>query len=333
MASAIYRDGPRAAQPLADEALAAATQLGRPSLLVVAHTAQAQTRYFAGDLAGAREHIERALVMLQDEMAQLPAQSGDARISRRRVTTLTLAALIAWQVGHADEARRHAEAAVELAERARRPADRASVETNVVFAYTFLREPAAVREHVERAAAAETEAMARPSGTVMVFRGWAQAEEGQTREGIAAIRAGIERFSASGQRLQLELYLGLLADAYSRAGDVAEALRVLTEAEGAVPGEEVWRADTLRRRAELLARAGAEPAQVEATFRDALTVARRQGSRAYELRSATAYALFLHAHGRTAEARTLLAPVYGCFTEGFETHDLIEAKALLDELR
>jgi predicted ATPase len=94
----------------------------------------------------------------------------------------------------------------------------------------------------------------------------------------------------------------------------------------------VWRADTLRRRAELLARAGADTATVEATFRDALTVARRQGAKAYELRAGTRYGLFLRAHGRAAEARDLLAPIYGWFTEGFDTRDLVEAKALLDKL-
>ena len=107
---------------------------------------------------------------------------------------------------------------------------------------------------------------------------------------------------------------------------------MLSEAEGALAGEEVWRADTLRRRAELLARAGAEPAQVEVVFREALTVARHQGSRAYELRTATRYALFLHDHGRTAEARAMLAPIYGGFSEGFDTRDLVEAKSLLEKL-
>ena len=116
------------------------------------------------------------------------------------------------------------------------------------------------------------------------------------------------------------------------AGNVAEALAVLADAEGALPGEEVWRADTLRRRAELLARAGADTARVEATFRDALSVARGQGAKAYELRAATRFGRWLRDHGRAAEARELLAPLYASFTEGFDTRDLVEAKALLAEL-
>ena len=291
----------------------------------MAHRAQLLTRFFAGDLAGAREHFGRALA-LYDEATQLP---GPLDI---RIRMLPSAAWTAWHLGHAGEARGYAQEAVELAERAGRPAERANVETHAAWLHVFLREPAAAREHATRAACAETEGMARSSGTVMIFRGWALAEEGQTQEGLAAVRAGLERIIASGQRLLLEFHLGLLADAHTCAGNVAEALAVLADAEGAVPGEEVWRADTLRRRAELLARAGADTATVEETFRDALTVARRQGAKAYELRAGTRYALFLRAHGRAAEARDLLAPVYASFTEGFDTRDLIEAKALLDEL-
>ena len=323
-ASAIYRDGPGAAQALADQALAVAEQAGRSSLLVLAHNAQGMNRFFAGDLPGAREHCGRAL-------AARPRD--DTRIPTHRIATLPLAAMVAWHLGLSDEARRYAHEAGELAERARRPADRASAETNVTFLHVLLREPAAVREHAERAACAETESMARPSGTLMVVRGWALAQEGQTQEGLAVIHAGLERFRASGQRFNIEFHLGLLADAHAGAGNVAEALSVLADAEGAVPGEEVWRADTLRRRAELLARAGRDTATVEATFEEALTVARRQRSKAYEFRAATRYARFLCGHGHATEARALLAPLYASFTEGFDTRDLIEAKALLDELR
>src|SRR5262245_48996633 len=166
----------------------------------------------------------------------------------------------------------------------------------------------------------------------VVHRGWALAEEGAVAEGIAVIRDGLERYLATGMRIGLEEPLCLLADAQARGGDVAGALATLTEAEGTVSGEEVWRADTLRRRAELLARAGVEVAEIESVFRDALAVARRQGARGYELRAAVAYARFLRDHGRAGEGRALLEQLYAAFTEGFNTGDLVEAKALLDEL-
>ena len=166
----------------------------------------------------------------------------------------------------------------------------------------------------------------------MILRGWALSEQGGAGEGIAVARAGMERFLETGQRHSLEFHLGLLADSEARAGNLARALAIVTDAERAVPGEEIYRADTLRRRAELLARQGGDAAQVEMTFRDALGVARRQGARSFELRAATCFGRWLRHQGRTAEARELLAPIYASFTEGFDTGVLVEAKALLEEL-
>src|SRR5215468_1163112 len=102
-------------------------------------------------------------------------------------------------------------------------------------------------------------------------------------EGIVVLRDGLERYLATGTRISLEFALSLLADVQARGGDVVGALATLADAEGAVLGKEVWRADTLRRRAELLAREGAAAAEIERVFGDALAVARRQGARAYEL--------------------------------------------------
>src|SRR5262249_8048214 len=168
------------------------------------------------------------------------------------------------------------------------------------------RGPGGARRHAERALAACTEeSIPTQEAAALVRQGWAIAEMGAPEEGIAVVRDGIERMLATGQRLTLEFNLDLLADAQARAGDVAGAPPPLGEAEGAVPGEDVWRADTLRRRAELRALQGDDATAVEATFRDALAVARRQGARVYELRIATAYARFLREHHRSAEACAL----------------------------
>src|SRR5439155_14783398 len=211
--------------------------------------------------------------------------------------------------------------------------DRAWAEEFAALLYVLLHEPEAARAHAERVlAACAEEPNAVPEAVATILRGWALAAAGAVPEGLAVLREGLERGLATRQRLGLEGGLGLLADAQARAGDVAGALATLAEAEGAVPGEEIWRADTLRRRAELRALEGAAAAEVEAVFRNALAVARRQGARAYELRTAVAYARFLRHHGRAAEGRELLAPIYAAFTEGLDTRDLVEAKALLEEL-
>jgi len=325
-ASASAHEGPAAAQSVADQVLQVAERAGLSPARVWAHWAQVVTRFHAGDLARAREHATQVLA-LYDEAAAVPGTFDP------RIATLGYAALTAWHLGLADDARAHAGQGVELAEVARRPADRARVEQFSALLYTLLREPAAARAHAERAlVACAGEPIPVHEAAATILRGWALAEEGAVADGLAALREGLDHYLATGQRLGLEFLLGCLADVHAQAGDTAEALATLDEAEGAVPGEELWRADTLRRRAELLARAGADTATVEATFRDALTVARRQGAKAYELRAGTSYALFLRAHGRAAEARELLAPLYASFTEGFDTRDLIEAKALLEEL-
>ena len=103
-------------------------------------------------------------------------------------------------------------------------------------------------------------------------------------------------------------------------------------AEAAVSGETGWNAEIHRLRGELTARLPyPDPAKTEDSFRTALTIAREQGARGYELRAATSLAPLWREHGRPGEARDLLAPVYGWFTEGFDTADLKDAKALLDE--
>jgi predicted ATPase len=104
-------------------------------------------------------------------------------------------------------------------------------------------------------------------------------------------------------------------------------------AKAALSGEGGWNAEIHRLCGELTARLpDPDPAKAEDSFRTALAIAREQGTRGYELRAAVSLARLLRDHGRHAEAQDLLAPVYGWFTEGFDTPDLKEAKALLDQL-
>ena len=140
---------------------------------------------------------------------------------------------------------------------------------------------------------------------------------------------------APGARSSVPLFLTLLAEALALGGKIEEGLATLDDAlaQAAVSGERGWDAEIHRLRGELTGRLPhPDPAKAEDSFRTALAIAREQGTRGYELRAATSLARLWREQGRHAEARDLLAPHYGWFTEGFDTADLKDAKALLDEL-
>lgn len=129
----------------------------------------------------------------------------------------------------------------------------------------------------------------------------------------------------------LPLALGMLADAYAAVGRLSDARRMLDESDE-ISGAENVRANTLRRRAELMARDGEEDGAVEAMYQDAVACARNQGTRAFELRAALSYARWLRDRGRGFEARAVLSPLNASLGEHFDTRDLHEARALLDDL-
>jgi predicted ATPase len=168
-----------------------------------------------------------------------------------------------------------------------------------------------------------------------VLQGWADAQRGEATTGIARIRDGLAAAEANGARITTPLFLSLLAEALAFAGKIEEVLAALDDAlaKAAVSGAKGWDAEIHRLRGELTARLPyPDPAKAEDSFRTALAIAREQGTRGYELRAATSLARLWRERDRRGEARDLLAPVYGSFTEGFDTQDLKEAKTLLDEL-
>jgi len=147
------------------------------------------------------------------------------------------------------------------------------------------------------------------------------------------IRSGSTAYCATGAAAWVPLHLGLLAEACEIAGQLEEGLSLLDEALPIMDrtGERWFAAELYRHKGQLLLRQGHSEA-AEELYRKALSIAREQQAKLWELRAAASLARLRRDQGRRAEARDLLAPVYGWFTEGFDTPDLKEAKALLDEL-
>jgi len=161
--------------------------------------------------------------------------------------------------------------------------------------------------------------------------GHARAQLGRAAEGIALIRDGIAGILQLGTRLGISIFTAYLAEAQERAGAIGEALETIDQALQANPDERAYLPEIVRIRGELRLKQG-QIESAEADFREAIALAQNMGAKAWELRTTMSLARRLASQSRRDEARTMLAEIYNWFTEGFDTADLKDAKALLDEL-
>jgi predicted ATPase len=168
------------------------------------------------------------------------------------------------------------------------------------------------------------------------LRGWAFAAQGRSAEGIAEMQQGLAAYQAIGQASVWRIVaLALLAEGYDKAGQIAAGLDALHEALAIAErcGARQWEAELYRLQGELLLSLSADNyAEAEGSLHQALVVASRQQAKSFELRAAMSLSCLWQQQGKRAKAYDLLAPIYGWFTEGFDTADLQEAKALLAEL-
>jgi class 3 adenylate cyclase/predicted ATPase len=167
----------------------------------------------------------------------------------------------------------------------------------------------------------------------LIHRGWSMASLGESEEGYGLIAKGLALHSAAGAVIGRAFALTLLAETCNRLGRTTEGLSYLTEAEQIIEttNEAYHEAELYRVRGDLL-NANGDVAGAELSYQQAIAIAKRQSARMFELRASARLARLWRHQGKQAEARDLLAPIYGWFTEGFDTRDLKEAKALLDEL-
>jgi len=166
------------------------------------------------------------------------------------------------------------------------------------------------------------------------MHGWALCYQGQPEAGLHELSGGVEAYAALKVKLNLAYFTAVLSEAYRRAGKVELGLATVEDALSHFDSAERWcQSGILQLKGEILMASTTDHwADAEGCFSEALRIARRQQAKSAELRAATSLARLWGEQGRREEARGLLAPVYGWFTEGFDTADLKDAKALLDQL-
>ena len=262
------------------------------------------------------------------------------------------AAWTLWYLGYPDQALKRSQEALALAQELSHPFSLAYALAVLPGSISLRREEQAAQERAEAAIALSTE-QGFPYWLAMgtILRGWALAEQGQGEEGIAQMHQGLAALRATGAEMARPYYLALLAEAYGKAGQAEEGLTVLAEALAVVDktGERFYEAELYRLKGRADAAAGVrcqepvtscrsqpqslEPqAEAEACFLKAIEIAQRQQAKSLELRAAMSLARLWQQQGKQKEAHQMLAEIYDWFTEGFDTKDLQEAKALLAEL-
>jgi predicted ATPase len=320
---------------LGEQLLSLAERLQDPDLQLEAHHALWANLFFGGELAAARPHLEQGLRFYEPQRhhAHAALYSGhDLGVCCRMIAAPSL-----WLLGYPDQAMASMQAALALAQQLAHP-----------LSLTLALYWAAVLHHLRREALL-TQARAEAAMTIAtdqgfpdqlaqatLLRGWALTQIGQGEEGRAQIQQGLAAYRVTGATAQQPYQLALLAEASAKLGQTAEGLEALAEALATLAKSRVrwWEAELYQLKGELLlAQEGKRQklAEAEACFQQALDTARRQEAKSLELRAAMSLSRLWQQQGKRAEARALLTPIYGWFTEGFDTADLQEAKALLDE--
>jgi predicted ATPase/class 3 adenylate cyclase len=315
-------------------------QLGRlaerttdPTDRLEAHVALGETLCYLGDYATARTHLEQGIALIEPTVEQnLARRQGEAPGLRCLFTT----ANALWCLGYPTQAVRRSHESLALAQDVAHPYSLAVTQHRAAFLHYRRREVQAVQAQADTLLALAT-AQGFPTlvGFGTCWLGWALAMQGQGETALAQLRQGLAAVMATGQALSQPLCLVLLAEAAEHAGQVHEGQRVLTEAlatfEASGRGDMLVEAYRLQG-ALLLRQTPAEAAQAEACFQQALAIARRQQAKSWELRAAMSLSRLWQQQGKQEDAAALLAPIYGWFTEGFDTVDLQEAKTLLEEV-
>ena len=339
----------RPARKAAEELLALGERVQDAGYLLEGNLAVGILHFYAGEFLSAREHLEKGITFYQTAQHRSHAlrrtiDPGQSCLSYTARTLWVLGSCLSytartlWVLGYPDQALERSEEAVHIT-------DNTSDATSIVQAMAFRADIASLRREFRDAENWAKKALDIATehglkiwvGSATVIHGWALSQLGRNTAAVSEIKDGLE-FLASLRDELFRLYsIAYLAEALSITGRPHEALKQLKKAIVASQSFELpyWDSAFYRLKGQLLLAPGArtDSRAAEACFRQAIEIAQRQQAKSLELRAATSLARLWTDLGNRTEARDLLAPVYGWFTEGFDTTDLKDAKALLDELR
>jgi DNA-binding response OmpR family regulator/predicted ATPase len=305
----------------------------KPATRAIAHMAAGMSLTVRSSFAEACGHLERALAI--DQFAVPGLQPFIASDIDGRIQCLSYLHDCSFLLGRLERAAGAMRAA--LADWPTALYSLALAQTTLCRMYTVARN-AAEAVKVSAKLMKLTEGQGYPFFGVLcqIYRGWALANTGNVAGGLALCRSGVARLRATGTTCGLPGYLALLAECHLIAGDapgglqaVADAVAIAEQTDGR---ERLAEAHRLKGKLLLLGDARGNAAAAAACFRLAIMVAQGQAAQIYELRAARELATLFAAHGRNAEARAVLAPVFDAFTEGLDCLDLREARDLLDQI-
>jgi predicted ATPase len=319
---------------LAARFMALAQEPGATVPLMIAHRLMGTTLQWTGDIAGGRAHYDQAMALYDPASHRALTTHFGQDVG---VVVLSYRAWALWLLGCPEAALADTDRAIAAAREIGQATTLMYALAHATRIFLWTGDHDAARPLVAEilALADDREAPAwRALG--MMHNGSLLALTGEGAKATPLIAAGLTAWRSTGSTLWMPCYLSNLALAHAQLGQFDDARARIAEAVAAVEASKAtWSEAEVHRAAGEIALLAPEPdaaAEAEACFRRAIAIARTQQARSWELRAATSLARLWRGQGKRRQARELLAPVYRVFTEGFETHDLRDARALLDEL-
>jgi len=322
------------ARELAAQFLTLAEKQGEVVPLMIGHRIMGNTLAFTGDFSGALAHYDQSLALYDPaEHHPLAARFGG---HDSRVTVLSFRALALWLLGHPEAALAETDNAIKEAREIGQAATLMHAPATTNFTCIFCGNYATASALLDELVVfADGKGALSWKGAGMFHQGSILALTGKAPDAVQMLTTRITARRSTGATLFTPLYLSYLTRAYAELGQFGDATRTIAEAITLVETtkQTCWEAEVHRVAGEIALKSP-EPdaAKAEAYFERALAVARQQQAKSWELGAAMSMARLWRGQGKRGEARDLLAPIYSWFTEGFDTLDLKDARALLDDL-